>query len=862
MMKQNICRYTDLRTVSLMLCLVFNLVSSSSAASPQEETTIFMDPNANLICRFAAQELQKHLDLILGQTPRIVTNRQKNGLCFLVGVRPPNENEPFQQLEEARYTIDDGAVYLYGDDEVVFKYDVLADNVTQSGAIAHNRMGTLFAVYFFLEEELGVRWVEPADAGVSYERQQRLELTSKRRIWRTHCPYERRIRSYVWDGASRADAAVPDDFLSTKSQAAERRAELEIWQRRMRLGTGIPLRFGHAFSSWWEKYGAEHPEYFALNGKGVRGPMDPQRPDRVKICPSNPGVVRQAVADWLKSRKRHPAYAHESLCVAVNDGGGHGADEFCHCEACRKLDVRRLDEPFGEHLTDRYMYLANQALVAARKHDPTALVTAYAYASVLQPPRRQRLQEGIVLQFVPRYNEPFDRTEAIYQGWQDMGCRTMLFRPNDCCSDFGLPMGFEQRLFEHQQLAIRYGALGMDHDCCYGFWTGISSLAYYVLSRAHIDPGKDFTYWENHYADAFGAAKQDVKAFHRHWRNKFDTVILPADRKAQNIVDGIPEGRGFLRWSGQDTMAASIHEFYSDRDFDVTDAMLGQAREHVANDPVRGRLVDRLILANRHSRLTFEVLRAVAISDMVEATLKADRLMNFRIAHQDDLCMNWHHLFRLHAGTCGVDVAGLDATYDALTQKGQSLTALVDSAENLAKNGEFEDGMKGWNRGRWHANVKKRKLPYSKDDETRISMDDAYEGNQCLMVQVKPENREYVYGINQAVGPLKPRIAYLFRFAWKRRTTGSLQDIQSLKWPRFRLTFMDEDNRPTDYETIRSPRLWGSAGNTKTNTEWIQVSKLIRLSSESRIRWVDITFHFSSRSINMIDKVEWLALTP
>ena len=167
------------------------------------EVTIIVKSDANAIVRFAGQELRKHLGLILGQEPPIETASAPGGLEFYVGVRPPNDAESFQQLEEAGYTIDNGAVYLYGDDEVVFKYEVLEDNVTKPGAIAHNRMGTLFAVYFFLEEELGVRWVEPGDAGISYERQQRLEFTPRRRIWRTHCPYERRIRSYVWDGADR-----------------------------------------------------------------------------------------------------------------------------------------------------------------------------------------------------------------------------------------------------------------------------------------------------------------------------------------------------------------------------------------------------------------------------------------------------------------------------------------------------------------------------------------------------------------------------------------------------------------------------------------------------------------------------------
>ena len=199
-----------------------------AGVSNASEVVIVVKSDANEIVRFAGEELRKHLGLILGQAPPIDTSSRPRGLNFYVGVRPPDDDDPFLQLEEARYTIDDNAVYLYGDDEVVFNYDVLQDNVTKPGAIAYNRMGTLFAVYFFLEAELGVRWVEPGDAGISYERQQQLELSPKRRVWRTHCPYQRRIRSYVWDRAGRRSAAVPDGFLSTKSEAAARRAELEI----------------------------------------------------------------------------------------------------------------------------------------------------------------------------------------------------------------------------------------------------------------------------------------------------------------------------------------------------------------------------------------------------------------------------------------------------------------------------------------------------------------------------------------------------------------------------------------------------------------------------------------------------------
>jgi len=209
--------------------------------------------------------------------------------------------------------------------------------------------------------------------------------------------------------------------------------------------------------------------------------------------------------------------------------------------------VPRAGEPFAQHLTDRYMHLANQALKAARAHDPEALVTTYAYDTTLQPPRRERLDGGVVLGVVTRMNAPFERSEAMYRGWKDMGMNAMLFRPNDLCVDMGLPLGHEKRMFEHQALAIKYGARGMDHDCCYGFWTGVLGINFYVLSRSHIDPSKDFEYWEDHYAEAYGAAKQLVKDYHRHWRKKFDEVILPADLKAQGNLNGVPEGDGFLR---------------------------------------------------------------------------------------------------------------------------------------------------------------------------------------------------------------------------------------------------------------------------------------------------------------------------
>jgi len=307
-------------------------------------------------------------------------------------------------------------------------------------------------------------------------------------------------------------------------------------------------------------------------------------PDRVKMCVSSPGLVQQAVADWLDDRERSPQ-GYKALCMAQNDGGGGGAAEFCHCDACLALDVRHEGEAFGAHLTDRYMFLANQALRAARQVVPGALVTAYAYSVTEEPPRRERLEDGIVLQFVTSMAARTDETRATYEGWQAQGATAFMFRPNDLCVELGLPLGHEQRIWAHQQLAVGYGAQGTDHDSVYGLWTGISGLTYYVLARSHIEPDRPFDYWVQEYARAFGAAEPQVAAFFAHWRQKFDETILPANGAER--ADG---GRGFLRWNGLGAVSSQIRQFYDEADFDSTDSLLAQGAMQRLRDGERHRL--------------------------------------------------------------------------------------------------------------------------------------------------------------------------------------------------------------------------------------------------------------------------------
>jgi hypothetical protein len=633
------------RTVILLgwgvVIAVATVVTSAQAEfnlGPQDydNSAIVIAEPANDIQHFAAAELQDHLARVTGHTIQILVGEASCDHCFYIGGPAPGDDTALAE-EEARYAVTPQAIYLYGSDRIRVSGERPAQSILGSGAMQHNQVGTLFAVYLFLEEQLGVRWLEPGEAGIVAPPRSELRLPITTQSWQSPFTYQRNLRSYAWRGADEPAVYLPDAFVLSTEDALSRRAELELWLRRMRMGARDHLNFGHAFHDWWEAHGEEHPEYFALNGNGVRGPLSRDRPDRVKMCVSQPGVVKQALEDWLVDREAN--LWSSALGVGVNDGGGGGAAEYCHCDACLALDVPKEGEPFGDHLSDRYMYLANQALRAARQQVPDAQVTAYAYAVTEQPPRRERLEDGVVLQFVTTMADPFDDVRGIYDGWQEMGATQFMFRPNDLCVELGLPLGLEKRIWAHQQIAVSRGAKGTDHDSVYGFWTGMSGLTYYVLARSHIDPSRPFEDWVAEYTATFGAAQPEVDAWFTHWRRKFEEVILPANGDTRS--DG---GRGFLRWNGLGGISTRVREFYDESDFDKTDSLLAVAAKRELSDEQR-RNLQRLQLGNRHNRLTFEAMEAVNRADTADSRSKAEALLAFRHAVRDSLRVNWRVLF-------------------------------------------------------------------------------------------------------------------------------------------------------------------------------------------------------------------------
>jgi len=154
-----------------------------------------------------------------------------------------------------------------------------------------------------------------------------------------------------------------------------------------------------------------------------------------------------------------------------------------------------------------------------------------------------------------------------------------------------------------------------------------------------MDPSQSFEHWEREYAAAYGPAQPEALAYFRHWRRRFDDVILPEDRRVRAAGEG-----GFLGWNRLRGVSSRVREFYEEADFDYMDSLLAAALERELTPETRRR-VERLALANRHNRLTFEAMAAVNEGDTSAVRRAASALLDFRKRAKDELRMNWRVLF-------------------------------------------------------------------------------------------------------------------------------------------------------------------------------------------------------------------------
>jgi len=616
-------------SIGLLAFLVSATLMAEVVTVQPEKCAVVLPPDVEALhvssrgkLQRAAEELQLHIELVTGEKPEIAKDgKAPDGHYKLnVGLRPPDDGTELA-TGEARWRATSAGAWFYGNGD-------------------RGEPGMLAAVYDFLERQLGIRWIEPGDAGIAFKKQDTLTLTAGRRSW-TPRLMQRTIRQGI------RHAKIPPTAKPAEKERIEahnrRVDETRLWMKRMRMGGAYPGG-GHTFHTWWEKYGETDPGLFALNRFGNREPvMLRGRPKEqceqwVKICPSNPRVADLVVANWLKRYPRNRGF----ISACVNDG----ASNFCRCEGCKKIDVIRQGEQFADHLTDRYIHLANEVGRRVREHDPDTRVAMYAYLQLLRAPRELWVEPNVVAHIVP-YVIPLEEkvTREVLDGWRAAGLKHLGFRPNYHTKYMTgvMPLGVEKQMFDVFQVAVEYGTISANYDSQTHRWP-VTGIVDYILAKSMSEPTKQFAHWEEHYCAAYGPAAEQVKAYFRYWREElWEKRLLPDIKEicrrggAGNFVRG-------LMWS--------LGDYYTTEDFDRTDTILAAVDVEALTPREQDRL-RQLTLANQHARLVYNAV----VPPPHEKYEHTKRLTAFREKHRDELRLPWGGVEGMEMGLG--DITGL-----------------------------------------------------------------------------------------------------------------------------------------------------------------------------------------------------------
>lgn len=234
-------------------------------------------------------------------------------------------------------------------------------------AIAGGRpRGTLYGVYEFLERYFGVRFLTndhtyfPPGAA----RKIPCEDYSYRPPFSFRWTYYKENADYPAFAAKlRVNTTTPDEKLG--GITGQRLINHSLYYL-------IPV----------EKYGKEHPEYFALVDGVRKLEMGGGGPE---VCSTNAAVVDIVTEAVLREIEAHPHQTNFS--VSQNDN-----DAYCRCPNCEAVNQRE-GTPMGSHLA-----LVNAVAERVAEKHPNVKIGTLAYWYTRKPPRTIVPRENVQIQ--------------------------------------------------------------------------------------------------------------------------------------------------------------------------------------------------------------------------------------------------------------------------------------------------------------------------------------------------------------------------------------------------------------------------------------------------------------------------------
>jgi len=370
-------------------------------------TCITLSETASVPEKTAAKELAAYLKKVTGAEFPIVKPGDAAGRPVIaVGPGAANALVPDIDLVKA------GKKGL-GDDGIIVK--TIPSKEIDSGlsliltGAEGSKRGTLYAVYEFLEREVGVRWWTHTE-----------EFVPKKPTL-TIPPFDTRYKPpfffrevYSWGMVhigptwqyDDSDAAV-EDWPKARFAAHLRNNGSGTRMPASLGGCYLPMGRGHTFYPFLppEKYFEEHPEWYSERGG--------KRLDKgAQLCMTNDEMLEEFSKNVLIKIREQPHLG--MVHISQNDNKA-----YCQCAKCKALD-----DAEGSH-AGSMLYGVNKIAEAIEKEFPDFYIVSFAYEYTRKPPKTIRPRSNVLIQFctIERSSmQPIDSKEnrSVFndlQGW-------------------------------------------------------------------------------------------------------------------------------------------------------------------------------------------------------------------------------------------------------------------------------------------------------------------------------------------------------------------------------------------------------------------------------------------------------------
>lgn len=442
----------------------------------------------------AATELQSYLKQISGAELPIVTDSTAPVAKEIVVGKTNRESEGQFNREE----LGDEGFVIISDEHKIF-------------LVGGELRGTLYSVYSFLEEYLGIRYYYSNVEKVPQMSTVTLEAIAENK----QIPvFEARLsdtypRDYKWNVKQKINentyASVPVEFGG---------------------GVAFPAQdhsggFVHSMQSFvnYHTYFESHPEYFARDINGEYILNDPL--SWTQCCMTNSDVLQLTIDGVRKILSEKPYVNYVS--VSQNDGYG-----VCRCDNCLKIE---LEEGAYSGVVLRFV---NAVADAIKDEYPNVTIETLAYQPTIDVPTITKPADNVVVRLAPIEQCMIHSTEEcqtwftspdtgkstyqILKEWAEVGCELFIW---DYSTNFGARSLVWPALYslrEDVRLYADSNVTGIFFQGNGDSYSGnFEELRIYLLSKLYWDPymsDEEFEYHINDFLQGFyGEGWEHIRAF-------------------------------------------------------------------------------------------------------------------------------------------------------------------------------------------------------------------------------------------------------------------------------------------------------------------------------------------------------------